>query len=80
MSATSQNRTMIAEKSMLWITKCHRILKRDQSDDLRDFVNQKSISHVFEYFVRREAALKMAEERMANGDEQVFEVPFTVRQ
>ena len=37
------------------------------------------MSFVFDYFVRREVSKKLAEELEAEGDEQVFKVPFNVR-
>jgi hypothetical protein len=43
-------------------------------------VHQKGLSYVFEFFVRREVAKKMAEERAQLEDEVVFKVPFNVKE
>ena len=50
---------LMAEKSMIWIAKCLRLTPK--SDDLQvSMINQKGLSYVFDYFIRREIALKMA--------------------
>lgn len=41
---------------------------------------QRSLSLIFDYFIRREVAKKLAEERAANElKEQVYEVPFKMK-
>ena len=62
------------ERLMLWTVKFNRLLEGDKG-----LPQQRSMSFVFDYFVRREVAKKLAEELEAEGDEQVFKVPFTVR-
>ena len=63
------------ERAMLWAVKFSR-LENTRNED----ASQKSLSHIFDYFVRREVAKKLAEERLAEGDEQVFKVPFSVKE
>ena len=63
------------EKAMLWAVKFNRLQEQECGD-----ASQRSLSYIFDYFVRREVTKKLAEERLAAGDEQVFTVPFAVRE
>lgn len=61
------------EKTLLWALKLCKLQGREENE-------QRAISHIFDYFVRREVARKMAEERAAAEiKEKTFEVPFKVR-
>ena len=61
------------EKTLLWSLKLCRLRASGANQ-------QRALSHIFDYFVRREVAKKLAEERAANSDGQTFEVPFAVRE
>ena len=73
------------EKSLLWAIKLCRLTNGKASDDLASSSepnNQRSLSLIFDYFVRREVAKRLAAERAERGEadgEQVFHVPFKVR-
>jgi len=60
------------EKALLWALKLIKI-------EGRELKEQRVLSHIFEYFVRREVAKRLAEERQENSGEQVFEVPFRMQ-
>jgi hypothetical protein len=50
---------LLAEKSMFWIAKCLRLTPKSDCLQVKQ-INQKGLSYVFDYFIRREIAIKMA--------------------
>ena len=71
------------EKSLLWAIKLCRLTNGKTSEvSSSEPNNQRSLSLIFDYFVRREVAKRLAAERAERGEadgEQVFHVPFKVR-
>lgn len=68
-----QKNKELNERVLLWGLKLSRLQPGQES-------KQRSLSLIFDYFIRREVAKKLAEERAANElGEQVYEIPFKLK-